>query len=154
MANIRDYLKEREKRQGNPQLINYKEKIRGHKLTVFYRVVLAVVVVAAVIAFLVIAWRDMYLPPAIPLLPFLLQLYREQKQKILMAIFFFIVRMVPAVWITKARQSGTSLMKCSLLFYPSQVQSVHWEIIMEEKYMSAIRTGSVEPSIRTFRSGA
>ena len=58
MANIRDYLKEREKRQGNPQLINYKEKIRGHKLTVFYRVVLAVVVVAAVIAFLVIAWRD------------------------------------------------------------------------------------------------
>ena len=56
MANIRDYLKEREKRQGNPQPINYKEKIRGHKLTVFYRVVLAVVVVAAVIAFLVIAW--------------------------------------------------------------------------------------------------
>ena len=50
MANIRDYLKEREKRQENTQPINYKEKIRGHKLTVFYRVVLGVVVVVAIIA--------------------------------------------------------------------------------------------------------
>ena len=149
MANIRDYLKEREKRQGNPQLINYKEKIRGHKLTVFYRVVLAVVVVAAVIAFLVIAWRDKVFTSCdtIATVPVTIV-------QILMAIFFFIVRMVPAVWIIKARQSGTSLMKCSLLFYPSQVQSVHWEIIMEEKYMSVIRTGSVEPLTRTFRSGA
>ena len=58
MANVRDFLKEKEKRQGKNKTISYKEKIRGHKLTVFYRIVLAIVVVAAIIAFCVVSWRD------------------------------------------------------------------------------------------------
>lgn len=58
MANVRDYLKEREKRAKNTQPIDYREKIRGHKLTVFYRTVLVLVLVAAVIVFAVAAWRD------------------------------------------------------------------------------------------------
>lgn len=58
MANIRDYLKEREKRQGNTAAVGYKEKIRSHRLTVFYRVFLGVVLVAVVAAFLLIQWRD------------------------------------------------------------------------------------------------
>lgn len=58
MANIRDYLKEREKRQGNTAAVGYKEKIRSHRLTVFYRVFLGGVLVAVVAAFLLIQWRD------------------------------------------------------------------------------------------------
>ena len=58
MANIRDYLKEREKRQGASLNIGYKEKIRSHKLTIFYRIILSVVLVAVVLAFLFVQWRD------------------------------------------------------------------------------------------------
>lgn len=58
MANVRDYFKEKEKRQNSINGINYKEKIRSHKLTIFYRIVLAVLLVVALIVFSVIQWRD------------------------------------------------------------------------------------------------
>lgn len=58
MANVRDYLKEKEKRQNASQGINYKEKIRSHKLIVFYRAILIVVLVAGIFFFLMIQWRD------------------------------------------------------------------------------------------------
>ena len=58
MANIRDYLKEKEKRQGTASNIDYKEKIRSHKLSIFYRIVLSVLLVVVIVAFLVIQWRD------------------------------------------------------------------------------------------------
>ena len=58
MANVRDYLKEKEKRLGTRKKIDYRERIRSHKLTIFYRGVLFVLLAAAVIAFLVIQWRD------------------------------------------------------------------------------------------------
>ena len=34
MSNIRDYLKEREKRQQTEKTTGYREKIRGHKLAI------------------------------------------------------------------------------------------------------------------------
>lgn len=58
MVNIRDYLKEREKRKGTSIHIDYREKIRSHKLTIFYRVVLGVVLTVTIIVFLIIQWRD------------------------------------------------------------------------------------------------
>ena len=58
MANIRDYLKEREKRKETSKKVDYKEKIRSHKLAIFYRVVLGVALIVAIIAFLIIQWRD------------------------------------------------------------------------------------------------
>lgn len=58
MANVRDYLKEKEKRQSVSQGIDYKEKIRSHKLTVFYRAVLAVALIVGIILFLALQWRD------------------------------------------------------------------------------------------------
>ena len=58
MANIRDYLKEKEKRQNVTQGTNYKEKIRSHKLTVFYRMLLIMALIVGVIFFLVVQWRD------------------------------------------------------------------------------------------------
>ena len=58
MANVRDYLKEKEKRQNTSQGINYKEKIRSHKLTIFYRAILVVVLVVGIIFFLAVQWRD------------------------------------------------------------------------------------------------
>lgn len=58
MANIRDYLKEREKRKETSKKVDYKEKIRSHKLVIFYRIILGVALIAAVIVFLFIQWRD------------------------------------------------------------------------------------------------
>lgn len=58
MANIRDYLKEREKRKETSKKVDYIEKIRSHKLAIFYRVVLGVALIVAIIAFLIIQWRD------------------------------------------------------------------------------------------------
>ncbi len=58
MTNVRDYLKEREKRQSATKSIDYKEKIRSHKLTIFYRVVLSVLLAAVLIAFLLVQWKN------------------------------------------------------------------------------------------------
>ena len=58
MTNVRDYLKEREKRQSVTKSIEYKEKIRSHKLTIFYRVVLSVLLAAVLIAFLLVQWKN------------------------------------------------------------------------------------------------
>lgn len=58
MSNVRDYFKEREKRQNAAINVDYKEKIRSHKLTVFYRLSLSILLIIAVIAFLVIQWKN------------------------------------------------------------------------------------------------
>lgn len=58
MSNVRDYLKEREKRMGAVKPINYKDKIKSHKLTIFYRAVLVIVLIAAVAVFLVVQWKN------------------------------------------------------------------------------------------------
>ncbi|MDE7286267.1 MAG: hypothetical protein K2N55_05435, partial [Lachnospiraceae bacterium] len=63
MANVRDYLKEREKRQsaklqGATRSIDYKEKIRSHKLTIFYRIVLSILLAAVLIIFLLVQWKN------------------------------------------------------------------------------------------------
>lgn len=58
MANVRDYLKEREKRQGDTKNVDYKEKIRSHKLTIFYRVVLSVLLAVTIVVFLLVQWQN------------------------------------------------------------------------------------------------
>ncbi|MBO5056616.1 MAG: hypothetical protein J6C64_09745 [Lachnospiraceae bacterium] len=58
MSNVRDYLKEREKRLGTTQSGNYKEKIRSHKLTIFYRAILGIVLIVAIAAFLISQWKN------------------------------------------------------------------------------------------------
>ena len=59
MSNVRDYLKEREKRTGGGQAAgHYKEKIRSHRLTVLYRAVLIAVLLVAVVVFLLWQWQN------------------------------------------------------------------------------------------------
>ena len=58
MANIRDYLKEKEKRQKIDKGVNYKEKIRSHKLAIFYRIALTVALVIAAIVFFIMQWKN------------------------------------------------------------------------------------------------
>jgi len=58
MANIRDYLKEKEKREKNIKKIDYREKIRSHKLVIFYRGALAILLVAVFIVFLIVQWKN------------------------------------------------------------------------------------------------
>lgn len=58
MSNVRDYLKEREKRLGSTTAVTYKEKIKSHRLTIFYRVILAIILITAIVAFLVMQWEN------------------------------------------------------------------------------------------------
>ena len=58
MSSVRDYFKEKEKRQSTTRNIDYKEKIRSHKLAIFYRIVLFLLLTAAIAAFVFIQWRD------------------------------------------------------------------------------------------------
>ena len=55
MADIKNYLKEREKREQNQT--HYKEKIMKHKLTAVYRVLLVAVVAAALFALIYFQYR-------------------------------------------------------------------------------------------------
>ena len=58
MASVREYLRTKGKRERTGRRINYKERIRGHKLTIFYRFVLGIVLVAAVAAMAVVGWQN------------------------------------------------------------------------------------------------
>ena len=58
MASVREYLRSKGKRERTGRNINYKERIRGHKLTIFYRFVLGIVLVAAVAAMAVVGWQN------------------------------------------------------------------------------------------------
>lgn len=58
MTNVRDYLRSRDKRKSSGTRINYRERIRGHKLTVFYRVVLGLLLTAAIGVMLFVSWQN------------------------------------------------------------------------------------------------
>lgn len=58
MTSIREYLRSKEKRTKEDRNINYKERIRGHKLRNFYRGVFAVVLLAAVVGMVMVSWQN------------------------------------------------------------------------------------------------
>ncbi len=58
MSNVRDYLKEKEKRLGSIPGINYKDKIWSHRLAVFYRTALVLILIAAGVVFLMFQWKN------------------------------------------------------------------------------------------------
>lgn len=58
MSNIRDYMKAKEKRQSESPKTNYKERIRGHKLTVFYRTALVLLLTGGILLAFYVQWRD------------------------------------------------------------------------------------------------
>ena len=59
MADIKNYLKEKEKREQNQS--NYKQKIKKHKLTTLYRVVLVVAVLIAMLGLVYVQYvRHVY----------------------------------------------------------------------------------------------
>ena len=55
MADIKSYLKEKEKREQNQ--LNYKEKIKKHKLTFLYRTLLIIVALGALVGLVIIQYR-------------------------------------------------------------------------------------------------
>ena len=58
MANVRDYLKKKKERQDDRYRISYREKIKSHKFTIFYRAFLVIVLIAAIIGALYIQWKN------------------------------------------------------------------------------------------------
>lgn len=59
MSNVRSYLKEKEKRNQNQSYQGgFKEQIRKHHMSIFYRIVLVVILLAAVAGVLFIQYRD------------------------------------------------------------------------------------------------
>lgn len=62
MADIKNYMKEKEKREKKTEsVLSYKEKIRKHKLTFFYRILLIVLIVGAIGALVIFQYiRHVY----------------------------------------------------------------------------------------------
>ena len=58
MNNVRDYLKKKKERQNENSRISYREKIKNHKFTIFYRTVLVFVLIVAVIAAVYVQWKN------------------------------------------------------------------------------------------------
>lgn len=58
MANVRDYLKRKKDRSDQEYRISYREKIKSHKFTIFYRTILVFVLVVAIVAALYIQWKN------------------------------------------------------------------------------------------------
>lgn len=58
MTNVRDYLKKKKERNDEKVRINYREKIKSHKFTIFYRLILIIILIAAVIAALYVQWNN------------------------------------------------------------------------------------------------
>lgn len=58
MVNVRDYLKKKKDRDDEKVRVNYREKIKSHKFTIFYRMVLVIILIAAIIAALYVQWKN------------------------------------------------------------------------------------------------
>lgn len=58
MVNVRHYLKKREQRENDIPRVSYREKIKSHKFTIFYRTILVIILVAAIAAALLIQWEN------------------------------------------------------------------------------------------------
>lgn len=58
MTNVRDYLKKKKERETEKPRVSYRERIKSHKFTIFYRSILVLVLIAAVIAALYIHWNN------------------------------------------------------------------------------------------------
>lgn len=59
MVSVRDYFKRKEQRSGDKTpRISYREKIKSHKFTVFYRVFLMLVLMAAIAVALFLQWKN------------------------------------------------------------------------------------------------
>ena len=49
MINVRDYLKMKKDREEEKVRVNYREKIKSHKFTIFYRMALVIILTVAII---------------------------------------------------------------------------------------------------------
>ena len=58
MASVRDYLKRKKDRPDQEYRISYREKIKSHKFTIFYRTILVFVLIVAIVAALYIQWKN------------------------------------------------------------------------------------------------
>lgn len=58
MTNVRDYLKKKRERTEEKPRVSYREKIKSHKFTIFYRTILVLVLIAAVVAAMYIQWNN------------------------------------------------------------------------------------------------
>ncbi|MBD5521956.1 MAG: hypothetical protein HDR03_12190 [Lachnospiraceae bacterium] len=58
MINVRSYFKGKEKNDKKATRVNYMERIRSHKFTIFYRSMLVALLVAAIVAAVIIQWKN------------------------------------------------------------------------------------------------
>ena len=58
MTNVRDYLKKKKDRQDDTYRVSYREKIKSHKFTIFYRTTLVIILMVAIAAAIYIQWKN------------------------------------------------------------------------------------------------
>ncbi len=58
MLSIREYLRDKEKRNNDRPKISYREKIKSHKFTIFYRTILVLILILAILAAVYFQWKN------------------------------------------------------------------------------------------------
>ena len=114
MSNIRDYLKEREKRQQTEKTTGYREKIRGHKLAIFYRAALGVILVAAVLFFFIFQWKNKVFTESVITGSTPVTIVQGASVRALGTRVLLYRRTVSVRWMKKEMCSGTRPLKCRI----------------------------------------
>ncbi len=58
MLSIREYLKDKEKQNNDRPKISYRERIKSHKFTIFYRTILVLILILAILAAAYFQWKN------------------------------------------------------------------------------------------------
>lgn len=58
MLSIREYLKDKEKQNNDRPKISYRERIKSHKFTIFYRTILILILILAILAAVYFQWKN------------------------------------------------------------------------------------------------
>lgn len=58
MLSIREYLKDKEKQDNDRPKISYRERIKSHKFTIFYRTILVLILILAILAAVYFQWKN------------------------------------------------------------------------------------------------
>ncbi len=58
MLSIREYLKDKEKQNNDRPKISYRERIKSHKFTIFYRTILVLILILAILAAVYFQWKN------------------------------------------------------------------------------------------------
>ena len=114
MTNVRDYLKKKKERETEKPRVSYRERIKSHKFTIFYRSILVLVLIAAVIAAFYIQWSNKIYTQAAEVSSVEINITQGSQLLPFAGYLLTYSKTAQDVWILKAMQSGIRHLRCRI----------------------------------------